>query len=138
MGAARVEACSNGRSDPPMTMPQGHEQELMSVGGELVGSSDSEEVVMSEGHVAVDQIPLSPMTSPQGRDQEVKVDGHLGSGSALNLPQGQSSMQEALGVRMRPVVKSGESALTPSYGPRPKGGRPGGGLTRQSGDSPTS
>jgi hypothetical protein len=84
----------------------------MSGGLELAGSSESVEVLMSEGHVAVVDIPSSPMTSSQGRDQEVKEDGLL-DGSAPNLPQGQSSMQEALGVRMRPVVKSGESALTP-------------------------
>ncbi len=68
---------------------------------------------MSEGHVSVDGTSFSPMTSPQGRDQEVKEDGLLDSGSASNLPQGQSSMQKALGVRMRPVVKAEESALTP-------------------------
>ena len=105
MGEARVEACKNLRPDPPMTMPQGHEQELMPGGGEIVVSSDDAEVVMSEGHVVVDGIPLSPMTSPQGRDQEVKVDALVDLGSASSLPQGQSPMQEALGVRMRPVAK---------------------------------
>ena len=51
MGAGRVGACTNVRSDPPMTLPQGHEQELMSGCGELTGSSVSLEVAMSEGHV---------------------------------------------------------------------------------------
>ncbi len=60
---------------------------------------------MSEGHAVVDGIPLSPMTSPQGRDQELKVDARVDLGSASNLPQGQSPMQKALGVRMRPVSK---------------------------------
>ncbi len=57
MGAARVEACSNGRSDPPMAMPQGHEQELMSGCGELTGSSVSVEVAMSEGHATTSVRP---------------------------------------------------------------------------------
>ena len=60
MGAGRVEACPNGRPDPPMTMPQGHEQELMSGCGELTGSSVSLEVAMSEGHAIVDVIPSLP------------------------------------------------------------------------------
>ncbi len=40
MWEAHVEAFKNVRPDPPMTMPQGHEQELMSGGGELVVSSE--------------------------------------------------------------------------------------------------
>ncbi len=68
MGEAHVEVSKYFRPNPPMTMPQGHEQELMSGGGELVVSSEGVEVVMSEGHAVVDGIPLSPMTSPQGRE----------------------------------------------------------------------
>ncbi len=102
MGEAHVEAVEGVDPDSPMTMPQGHEQELMSGGGELAVSSVIE-VVMSEGHSVVDGIPLHPMTSPQGREQELKVGSDVESGIASNLPQGQMVMQEALGVRMRPV-----------------------------------
>jgi hypothetical protein len=112
-GAGRVEACPKGRSDPPMTMPQGHEQELMSGCGELTGSSVSLEVAMSEGHAIVDVTPLAPMTSPQGRDQEVKADAVVDCGAASDLASEQKSTQEALGVRMRTVVKAGDLALTP-------------------------
>ncbi len=68
---------------------------------------------MSEGHVVVDGIPLSPMTSSQGRDQELMEGSVVVSGTVSNLPHGQMMMQEALGVRMRPVVKVGGSASTP-------------------------
>ncbi len=68
MGEAHVVAFEGVHSDPPMTMPQGHEQELISGGGELAVSSVIE-VVMSEGHSMVDGTPLPPMTSPQGKGE---------------------------------------------------------------------
>ncbi len=130
MGEAHLEAVESVRPNPPMTMPLGHEQELMSGGGKLMVSSEGVEVVMSEGHVIVDGIPLSPMTSPQGREQEVKVGPGVEVGTVPNSPLGQTMMQEALGVRMRPVANVGESALTPMAQGLIKDGGAGGEPTR--------